>query len=340
MSVHSDLIASKNLKAKPGDIVIIKDFIGEGVWQYTAYVYSNNAWCAMDGNYDASNVYFSEDLITTTEVGNITLTNGQATITAAGKNLKEVFNTIFVKEENPTTTDPSVTVSLPLAKAYEVGTTVKNLSFTASFDDGVYSYGPEPTGAEVTSWSAESSTGEEFDADTGSLSDLLVTDGIRFTVSATATHTEGNIPVTNTGNPYEEGKIEAGEKTGTSNAITGFRAYFYGADASDDEIDSDFIRTKLNNSGAAVSNATLNWKAVDTPGIKRFIVAIPESSNKIVKKVIMPSSVNADATNDYILQSSTVEVEGADGYTSKPYKIWIYQPASIADNEEHKVTLG
>ena len=49
----------------------------------------------MDGNYNAENVYFDEDLMTTTAVGVIKLTNGQATIPAAGKNLKEVFNTIF-----------------------------------------------------------------------------------------------------------------------------------------------------------------------------------------------------------------------------------------------------
>jgi hypothetical protein len=42
----------------------------------------------MDGNYNAENVYFDEDLITTSAVGNITLTNGSATIAAAGKNLK------------------------------------------------------------------------------------------------------------------------------------------------------------------------------------------------------------------------------------------------------------
>nr|DAP41131.1 MAG TPA: hypothetical protein [Caudoviricetes sp.] len=58
----------------------------------------------MDGNYNAENVYFDEDLMTTSAIGNITLSNGQATIPAVGKNLKEVFQTIFVKESNPTIT--------------------------------------------------------------------------------------------------------------------------------------------------------------------------------------------------------------------------------------------
>jgi len=47
---------------------------------------------------DPEKVIFSEDLTTTSAIGNIKLTNGQATIPAAGKNLVEVWNTIFVKE--------------------------------------------------------------------------------------------------------------------------------------------------------------------------------------------------------------------------------------------------
>ena len=84
-----------------GDIAIVKDVISGDKYQYTAYVYNGSAWVAMDGNYNAENVYFDKDLVTTSAVGNITLTNGQATIAAAGKNLKQVFDTIFVKEKNP-----------------------------------------------------------------------------------------------------------------------------------------------------------------------------------------------------------------------------------------------
>lgn len=95
-----------------GDIAIIKRVIASEKYEYTAYVYNGISWCAMDGNYNAENVYFDKDLVTTSAIGNITLTNGQATIAAAGKNLKQVFDTIFVKEKNPSVTQPSVSVSL------------------------------------------------------------------------------------------------------------------------------------------------------------------------------------------------------------------------------------
>ena len=75
-----------------GDIAIIKRVIASEKYEYTAYVYNGISWCAMDGNYNAENVYFDKDLVTTSAVGNITLTNGQATIAATGKNLKQVFD--------------------------------------------------------------------------------------------------------------------------------------------------------------------------------------------------------------------------------------------------------
>jgi hypothetical protein len=68
LSSHKDLIAeaTDNIIKTSGDIVIIKDPIYENKWQYTAYYYDDRSWHAMDGNYNAENVYFDEDLITTT----------------------------------------------------------------------------------------------------------------------------------------------------------------------------------------------------------------------------------------------------------------------------------
>ena len=66
-----------------GDIAIVKEYIveafatGEEKYEYTAYVYEHPEWIAMDGNYNAENVYFDSDIIVTTKVGTIdTLVNG------------------------------------------------------------------------------------------------------------------------------------------------------------------------------------------------------------------------------------------------------------------------
>lgn len=66
----------------------------------------------MDGNYSAENVYFSKDLVVTTQIGNIELNDGKAIIPAEGKNLKEIFETIFVKEENPSIEEPNIEIVL------------------------------------------------------------------------------------------------------------------------------------------------------------------------------------------------------------------------------------
>jgi hypothetical protein len=78
-----------NLTAENDDIAIVKDLIADNKYQFTAYIHDGGKWVAMDGNYDAENVYFKEDILVTTKVGTIqTLTNGQATLAAKGKNVK------------------------------------------------------------------------------------------------------------------------------------------------------------------------------------------------------------------------------------------------------------
>ena len=149
-----------------GDIAIVKTAIVTDVenesnnkYSYTSYVYNGSAWAAMDGNYNADNVYFSDDMMVTKEIGYITLTNGQGTIPSKGKNLSEVFEAMFVKEQNPTTTQPSVNLTFSQAGAYEVGTVVSP-TYSATFNAGNYTYGPA-TGVTVSSWEISDTAGNK-----------------------------------------------------------------------------------------------------------------------------------------------------------------------------------
>ena len=327
-----------------GNIAIVKELIAGDKHQHTAYVYDSklSAWKAMDGNYNAENVYFDEDLLTTSEIGVITLENGQATIPTAGKNLKEVFNTILVKEENPTTDEPSVTVTLTNAGSYEVGSKVKT-GYSVSFDDGNYSYGPEPTGVVATAYSVSNGSVTQATA-TGSFDEITVTDSTDYKLTATVTHTAGNIPVTNTGNPYAAGQIAEGSKSGTSSAIKGFRPFFYGMSkvAKEDIVyNSDLIRG-LTNGGNYNAQKTIKFTAAEMDGVQRFIVAIPASSTRTgIKSATITSSMNADALEFYVKMGTTVSVQGKDGYaTTAAYNVWVYEPTSIAAEEVHSVVLG
>lgn len=110
------------------DIAVIKRLIAGTTDKYevTTYVYDAvaKAWKAADGSYNAENVYFDENITITTQVGNISLTNGSGTIPASGKNLKQVFESIWTKEDTTVArTNPSVTLAVAGSQSGEVGTT-------------------------------------------------------------------------------------------------------------------------------------------------------------------------------------------------------------------------
>lgn len=329
-----------------GDTAIVKTAIytdaeneANNKYSYTGYVYNGSAWAAMDGNYSADNVYFEDDMLVTKEIGYITLTNGQGTIPSKGKNLSEVFEAMFVKEQNPTTTQPSVNLTFSQAGAYEVGSVVSP-SYSTTFNAGSYTYGPE-TGVTVTSWEISDTAGNTASTASGSFADVTVTDTTNYKITAKANHTEGAIPLTNKKNEYAAGKIAAGNKSKVSSAITGYRSFFYGVlDTSSTEapLTSEIVRG-LTNGGAynASKTFTLNGSAT----AKRIVIAIPSNSTRTgLKEVILTSAMNTPVTDSYIKTTSAVQVEGVNGATAIDYNVYCYEPAAIDAGEVHQITLA
>lgn len=317
-----------------GDIAIVKDVISGDKYQYTAYVYNGTAWVAMDGNYNAENVYFDKDLVTTSAVGNITLTNGQATIAATGKNLKQVFDTIFVKEKNPSITQPSVSVSLAGAGAKEVGTKVTP-SYNASFNPGKYEFGPA-TRCSITSWSVtDTNNAEPLNTAAGSFAEITVADDTNYKVTATGNFSEGAIPVTNVGNEYAAGKIAAGSKSSTSSAITGYRNSFYGTLTEKGELTSDIIRS-LGKSNKALANG--NTFGITIPvGAMRVVFAYPATLRDVtsVKDV---NGLNAEISGAFT--KSTLSVEGLNSFQGINYKVYVTDFAeAVATANTYNVTI-
>ena len=329
-----------------GDTAIVKTAIytdaeneANNKYSYTGYVYNGSAWAAMDGNYSADNVYFEDDMLVTKEIGYITLTNGQGTIPSKGKNLSEVFEAMFVKEQNPTTTQPSVNLTFSQAGAYEVGSVVSP-SYSATFNAGSYTYGPE-TGVTVTSWEISDTAGNTASTASGSFADVTVTDTTNYKITAKANHTEGAIPLTNKKNEYAAGQIAAGNKSKVSSAITGYRSFFYGVlDTSSTEapLTSEIVRG-LTNGGAynASKTFTLNGSAT----AKRIVIAIPSNSTRAgLKEVILTSAMNTPVTDSYVKTTAAVQVEGVNGATAVSYNIYVYEPSKIDAGEVHKITLA
>lgn len=316
---------------KKGDITIIKDFIaknpkdGEDKYQYTSYVYNGSTWAAMDGNYNAENVYFDEDLLTTSAIGNITLTNGQATIAATGKNLKEVFETIFVKEKNPSVTQPSLTVTLSNAGEYEVGTEITP-SYTTSFSAGKYTYGPS-TGVTATSYSITDTNGGSSEASSGSFAKFTIEDDTDYSVSGSVNHTAGATPVTNTGNPVASLAIKEGSKNGASSSITGFRRTFYGAIDAKSNVDSALIRSLAGKSDTALANGAVFNVDVNV-GALRVVIAYPAALRDLTS-----IQDNNDSMANIIssFTKTTVDVEGLNGADAISYKVYYIDFANAYD---------
>ena len=318
------------------DIFVVKALIAEGKYSFTAYTYDGTNWCAMDGNYNAENIYFDKDFTVTEAIGTIKdLPNGQAKLEANGKNLREVLAALFAKEQNPTITQPSVAITANKMKAYEVGTKVTP-DYTATFNGGKYQYGPA-TGVAVTAWSVADTDSHELTTATGAFPELTVGDNTNYKITATATYGDGVAPKTNLGNEYAAGKIQAGSKSKDSDAITGYRSFFYGV-VKTDVLNSAVIRG-LTNGGAYNSAKTLTVTVNGADGVG-IVVAVPADSTRTgVKEVLLTTSMNADITADYVV-STPVDVEGANGYTAKSYKIYFYKPAKLTSGQSHKITLA
>ena len=320
-----------------GDMAIVERAVttDSKVNSHTAYAYDGEKWCAMDGNYNAENVYFDSDLTYTAPIGVMTVpSSGAGTISAAGKNVKEVLASILAKEKNPDKTNPAVSFNSQGGfGTYEIGTK-QNLSYTASLSTGSYTYGPK-TGIAAQSWSV-SCTGvaDAKTSATGTFENVVAEETPK-TITATATYNEGAVPKTNLGNDYPAGKIAAGSASKTSDKFVGVRYMFWGPVTTNIELNSTNIRALAHKK--AVSTGVLETFGAGA-GAKKVIVAVP--ADRKITKVLMPSALNADVTALFVKQSTTVSVEGANGYAGAAYNVYVYQPASIDAGETYSVTIG
>lgn len=322
--------------AQQGDMGVVVSAIdgAEGSKKsYTAYVYDEGAWKAMDGNYDAGNVYFGKDITYTVGIGTLAKPSGSATFNAKGKSLEQVLSSLMAKEANPSKVEPAVSFSSGSNPGtYEIGTK-KNLSYSVALSAGSYTYGP-PTGITAQSWSVVCDGVTKTTA-TGTFENV-VAEATAKKIVATAEYGDGAVPVTNLGNAYPAGKIVAGSKSANSGEYKGVRHMFWGpmTDAGM-ALNSANIRALAHNkaSGTGVL-ATFGAGS----GAKKVVVAVP--AGRKITKVLMPSALNADVTALFVKQGTQSQVEGANAYAAAAYDVYVYQPASIDAGETYSVTIG
>lgn len=307
-------------------------------------------WVPMYNKTPACDVIYDEDIIVTTAVGNITLTNGKGVIPAKGKTAREVWEAIFSQDKNPTVTQPSASIKMGYdsnavdtsARSFEVGTSITP-KWQASFSAGSYSYGPA-TNVTVSSWAIKDTLNNSATAASGSFSAFTITAGQTYRITATATHTAGATPKTALEKDYTAGKIAAGTKSATSQAYTGYRqGYFIGSLTSkvaNASLTSAQIRSAQQKRGANYAAGSVTWTI--PVGAATVFIAWPATSTGPTK--ILNTTVNADMTAAFG-SPSTIKVAGADGSTSSAYaadyKVISYRPDSAYGTAANlTITMG
>lgn len=318
-----------------GDVVVVSHIISGEKTSKTAYNYNGTSWAALDGNYNAKNVYFDKDLTYTFDFGKYKVpTAGMGTIASDGVSVYDFFNDALNEEKNPTTTQPAVSLNSSEMKAYEVGTSVTP-KYTASLSKGSYTYGPD-TGITAKTWSVVFNS-QTLSTASGTFDAVVVGDSTKLSITATATYEDGAVPKTNVGNDYPAGQIKAGSKSKTSGNITGYRNSFYGTlEAKDGELNSALVRALSSKSNKALA-AGNSFNLTIPVGAIRVVFAYP-ATLRDVSSVQDVNGMNAEVKSAFTKQ--VVSVEGAAGYTAIDYKVYVFDMANANDTTNtYKVTI-
>lgn len=302
-----------------GDIAIVTTPIAGDKVSRTAYVWDATAkdgageWVAFDGNYNAENVIFNQDLTVTNAIGTVTsemITDGKGSykLEATGKSLEQVLSTLLASEEPPAVDTPSAAITASGGSG-EVGSTFTLPTATLTITD-IGSYGYGATNAAGTATYGETATGITFDAGNVTLSegsdnstsntDALGKNGsisltatgsttygdsaVTFTFTGTAKYTpnEDVIPLNNVGNKAESSRLGYGKTAPVAITVadkavsfTGYRNWYVYCGDNTDTIDSAFIRGTMTAKGNG-KNATGFTQAVS--GQKRVVIALPTNT--------------------------------------------------------------
>lgn len=348
-----------------GSIGIVKVLIAIDKYQYTAYVYNGTSWAAMDGNYSANSVYFEDDLVVTNPIGTITQEminegSGSAILESKDKNMANVLASLLAEEKEPTVDLPSISLTVSSNGSGEVGNTfiLPTATFTVT-DVGSYSYGskdvndvkydPNETGVifkqndiilmhngTVVKNTSNYSSGDSFSI-TATGNNLYGDAVVKFTFTANATYTNASdrIPVTNLGNKRESLKIASAAINSLTKTVsyTGYRKAFGGSNTVSVELTSENIRALSNSIKSNLNTMSINI----LEGATQVIIAVPEG--RVVTQVKDEGAFGTDIFSEFVL-TTEIPVEGANGYASKNYNVYVYSPSTALGANTYTVTLA
>lgn len=363
-----DEITDTNLAV--GDTAVVKTAIyidaeneSNNKYSYTGYIYNGTDWAAMDGNYNASNVYFDEDITYTANIGAVELEDGKSsgTFNAKGKSLEAVLKALMALTKNPTIKSPTFTLSSGRSTDtgnLELGSKIKTFTWNGTYTDGSYEYGYKDgdsvntdtatkcTATYAVSCDVDGTKSGNTEDGTWTITNPITIDSesskIYGTITNACTYSNSpRVPVNNIGDEVDGQITSATISKSSAITLTGYReGFFYGslttAKAASD-LTSDDIRG-LSKSAAKYAKGT---KTYTIPvGAATVVFACPKTSTGITD--ILNTTVNAGMNDAFgVAAPTTVKVEGANGYTSVDYNVWTYTPAEpYGSTAALTITLG
>lgn len=274
-----------------------------------------------------------------------TLTTGGVTagdVISAGTDLQAFATHLLVTVFNPTYVNPTASLSHNQSANMEAGsepTVILTMTFNRGQIRGAIVGGlwdsnavQNPRAGEATEYVIDGeSTGTTNNRNVGA---QTIDDGAN-TWSATVDYAEGPQPTNSVGDPVDSPRAP-GDMTRTA-TITGRRRLFYGTDSVNDVAytDSAEIRALSGNmlNPANGTSFTVNISAGD----KMVVFAYP-ATLRDVDTVKFVEGMNAEIKGSFGL--TTVEVEGANGYTGINYKVYTYIPAApFGQTATYNVTI-
>ena len=176
-----------------GDIAIIKTQISDEPLKvsHSCYVWTGSVWAAADCNYNADNVFFSDNIAITTNFGNYAGSKtALGSIPCKGKSLAEVLESAFGGDDSTVwQTKPSASAAANVSKSSaEVGETI-TFTYDVTLSTGTYKHGTRAGDSHDLS---DKTTGIQYSKVSSSyVSDNLIPNGATL-ISQTKTVEEGS----------------------------------------------------------------------------------------------------------------------------------------------------
>ena len=267
-----------------------------------------------------TDVAMAANIVCTVDVGNYK--KGDTIDISTTENLQKFLVGMLSQDSNPTTTQPSASITLSGAGAKEVGTEFTP-NYSATLNVGSYSNnaeGAQPTGVTATAWSVTDTDDNSSTTQSGSFEPFTVEDSTNYHVSVQVTHTAGNVPTTFLGEPYPAGQIAAGSKSANSSSVTGYRMGFYGAlTDKTGTVNSALIRSLSGKSNKKVTKGQKYTISVPS-GASRIILAYDASIGDVAS-ITSAEEFGSEIKDSFV--KSNVDVEGANAFTAISYNVYV-----------------